>query len=76
MRLKEESEYNNYYLIEAFKIAFDVEPNEFEIYNMTNSETINKNIESTKDSYVLGKSFKKIENKNNDFESFEIPNWR
>jgi len=43
---------------------------------MTNSETINKNIESTKDSYVLGKSFKKIENKNNDFESFEIPNWR
>ena len=76
MRLKEESEYNNYYLIEAFKIAFDVEPTEFEVYNMTNSETINKNIESTKDSYVLGKSFKKIENKNNDYESFEIPNWR
>ena len=74
MRLKEECEYNNYYLVEAFKIAFDVEPSEFDIYNMTSSGTINKNIETNKNSYVLGKSLKKIEEfKNNDFESFQIP---
>lgn len=74
MRLKEECEYNNYYLIEAFKIAFDVEPTEFEIYNLTNSNTINKNIETNKNSYILGKKLKKnkdLEDKK--FESFLIP---
>ena len=61
-------------MVEAFKIAFDVEPSEFDIYNMTSSGTINKNIETNKNSYVLGKSLKKIEEfKNNDFESFQIP---
>lgn len=73
MRLKEESEYNNYYLIEAFRIAFDIEPNEFEIYNLTNSETIKKNEEINKSSYVLGKKLEKVKDNKDGFESFIIP---